>query len=291
MELRDRFLEAIDYIEDRLLEPVRLTEVAERVGLSSPYFSRLFRVLTGEPFGSYVRGRRMTIAAARLSDPEDSVELVELAWICQYDSQEAFTRAFRRTFGVPPGSYRKQPPRTRASWRSRIDAEALEHLQEVVSVEPEIREIASFVVVGIRERFGPESKHHIPELWDRFLPLIGNIPHVSTTGSYGVCLNSDTDEGSFDYIAGNAVECVDTLPEGLIAETIPRQTYAVFKHRMKTHSLHEELQPTTAWIWGTWLPASPYEYAPGPDFEAYPAGFEPAPGNSIEICIPIQPRT
>ena len=41
------------------------------------------------------------------------------------------------------------------------------------------------------------------------------------------------------------------MPEGLIAETIPRQTYAVFTHTMKTHSLHEELQPTIAWIWGT----------------------------------------
>ncbi len=289
--MRARFLEAIDYIEAHLLEPLRLSDAAECADLSPPYFSRLFRVLTGEPFGTYLRRRRLTVAAARLIDRERPVELIELAFDCQYDSQEAFTRAFKRAFGVPPGQYRQNPPRTRASWRSRIDAEALEHLQEVVSMKPEIREIASFVVVGIRERFGPESKHHIPELWDRFLPRVSTIPHVSTPGSYGVCLNSDAEDGSFDYIAGNAVERVDTLPEGLIAETIPRQTYAVFTHTMKTHSLHEELQPTVAWIWGTWLPASAYEFAVGPDFEAYPEGFQPTPGNSIDICIPIRPRT
>jgi AraC family transcriptional regulator len=290
MELRDRFLEGIDYIESRLFEPVRLSEVSDHLGLSPPYFSRLFRVLTGEPFGTYLRRRRLTVAAARLIDRDRRVEIVELALICQYDSQEAFTRAFKRAFGVPPGQYRKQPPRTRAAWRNRIDAEALAHLQEVISMEPEIREIDSFVVVGIRERFAAETKHHIPELWDRFLPLIEKIPHASMNGSYGVCLNSDTEEGSFDYIAGNAVERVDTLPEGLIAETIPRQTYAVFTHTLKTHSLHEELQPTVTWIWGTWLPASMYEYAPGPDFEAYPAGFAPAPGNAIDICVPIRRR-
>ncbi len=214
MELRDRFLEAIDYTERRLFEPVWLSEVAERAGFSPPYFSRLFRVLTGEPFGSYVRRRRLTVAAARLIDVDRPVGIVELALICQYDSQEAFTRAFKRAFGVPPGRYRKQPPRTRASWRSRIDAEALEHLQEV-----------------------------------------------------------------------------DTLPEALIAETIPRQIYAVFTHTINSHSLHQELQPTVAWIWGTWLPASAYEYAPGPDFEAYPEGFEPVPGNSIDICIPVRLRS
>ena len=265
--------------------------LAKRSGFSPPYFSRLFRALTGEPFGSYLRSRRLTLAAARLIDVDRPVELVELAWICQYDSQEAFTRAFKRMFGIPPGKYRKQSPRTRTSWRSRIDAEALAHLQEVVSVEPEIREIDSFVVVGVRERFGPESKHHIPELWDRFLMRLPDVPHASSNGSYGVCLNSDVDEGSFDYIAGNAVDRVDTLPEGLIAETIPRQTYAVFTHTIKTQSLHQELQTTVAWILGTWLPASSYDFAPGPDFEAYPEGFEPAPGNTIDICIPIRPRS
>ena len=80
--------------------------------------------------------RRLTVAASRLIDRDRRVEIIDLAMICQYDSQEAFTRAFKRAFGVPPGQYRKQPPRTRAAWRNRIDAEALAHLQEVISMEP-----------------------------------------------------------------------------------------------------------------------------------------------------------
>lgn len=158
-------------------------------------------------------------------------------------------------------------------------------------MEPEIREIDSFLVVGVRERFDPKSRHEIPDLWTRFLPLIPSIPHAGAQGTYGVCLNPDAKEGSFDYIAGIGVTRVDALPAGLIAETIPRQTYAVFTHTMKSHSLHPELQPTVAWIWGTWLPASGYEYVAGPDFEAYPPDFDMTPGSRIDICIPVRAQS
>ena len=57
MDVRTRFLAAIDHLEAHLLEPVRLPDVAERAGFSPPYFSRLFRALTGETFGAYLRRR------------------------------------------------------------------------------------------------------------------------------------------------------------------------------------------------------------------------------------------
>jgi AraC-like DNA-binding protein len=107
--IRQRFLRGVDYIEAHLLEPVALADVAGAAGLSLHYFSRLFRVLSGEPFGAYLRGRRLTVAAERLAGGgAGSPKLVELAFDCGYDSQEAFTRAFKRSFGVTPGAYRKR---------------------------------------------------------------------------------------------------------------------------------------------------------------------------------------
>src|SRR5262245_50817982 len=202
MEVRDRFLRGIDWVEKHLLEPVALGDVAAQAGLSPHYFSRLFRVLTGETFGSYVRRRRLTIAAQRLASEGPPPRLIDLAFDCQYDSQEAFTRAFKRTFGVTPGAFRERPPSARMDWRDRIDAQTLFHLKEVLSMEPEIREIAAFVVVGVRERFDQESKHHIPDLWQRFLPILPQVPHQVPGTTYGVCLNVDANDGSFDYVAG-----------------------------------------------------------------------------------------
>ena len=287
--VRARFLRGVDFIEEHLLEPVALADAAKQAGFSLHYFSRLFRVLTGEPFGAYLRQRRMTLAAERLAAEGPKLRLVELAFDCGYDSQEAFTRAFKSCFRLTPGAYRKRRPAKGMRGRRRIDAETLTHLSEVLEMEPEIREIDSFVVVGVREHFGEETKHGIPALWGRFLPLLPDIPH-KLPGTYGVCTNANTDDGSIDYVAGVAVERVDRLPPATIAETVPRQTYAIFTHRIRSRDLHTELQPTVRWIWGTWLPASPFEYVAGPDFERYPADFEPVPGKYLEICVPVRRR-
>ena len=287
-----RFLRAVDFIEEHLLESVALADAAKQAGFSLHYFSRLFRVLTGETFGSYLRARRLTVAAERLAAGSAKAgagapKLIELAFDCGYDSQEAFTRAFKRWFGVTPGAYRRKRPVATLRWRRRIDAETLTHLQEVLCMEAEICEIDSFVVVGVREHFDEETKSGIPALWDRFLPLLPDIPHKRPS-TYGVCTNASPEDGSLDYVAGVAVERVDRLPPGTIAETVPRQTYAVFKHQIHTLDLHKELQPTVRWIWSTWLPASQFEYVGGPDFERYPADFEPTPGKYLEIMVPVR---
>ncbi len=284
-----RFLRGVDFIEEHLCEPVALADAAKQAGFSLHYFSRLFRVLTGEPFGAYLRRRRMTLAAERLAAEGPELRLIELAFDCGYDSQEAFTRAFKHCFGVTPGAYRKRRPAGGMQGRRRIDAETLTHLQEVLEMEPEIQEIDSFVVAGVRERFDDETKNRIPELWTRFLAMLPDIPH-RRPGTFGLCTNVSRDDGSFDYVAGVAVERVDRLPEGIVAESVPRQTYAVFKHHVRSQNLHAELQPTLRWIFGTWLPAAPFEYAAGPDFERYPPDFEPKPGKYLEIAIPVRKR-
>jgi len=290
MDVRDRFLRAVDHIEAHLFEPVALADAAKCAELSPHHFSRLFRVLTGEPFGAYLRRRRLTFAAERLLERE-TPPLVQLSLDCGYDSQEAFTRAFKRAFGVTPGVFREQRPRARLAFRRRLDAETLEHLTEVLDMEPEIKTRDSFIVVGMRERYDDATKHEIPALWGRFVHRLDEIPHRSAELTYGVCLNGDPKTGSLDYIAGTGVDRVEKLPEGMVAEVIPRQTYAVFTHHLRSKNLQAELQPTLRWIWGTWLPASEYEPVPGPDFELYPPEFQPDTGKGhLEIWVPVRPR-
>jgi AraC family transcriptional regulator len=292
MDARSRLLRGIDFIEAHLADRVALGDAAAAAELSPYYFSRLFRALTGEPFAAYLRRRRLTVAAERLAGEGAEVpKLVELAFDSGYDSQEAFTRAFKRCFGLTPGAYRERPTAGSLRRRQRIDRSELDHLAEVVSREPVIRDVEPFIVAGVRERFDDESKHQIPSLWQRFLAVVGDIPNVVPGWGYGLCLNPNLLDGSFDYAAAVEVARVDRLPAGVVAETIPRQTYAVFTHHFRSTSHHEELQPTIRWIWGTWLPASSYESVPAPDFERYPPGFDPTVRDvSIEIFVPVRGR-
>ncbi len=292
MDVREHFLQSIDHLEAHLFERVALADVAARAELSPHYYSRLFRVLTGETFGGYVRRRRLSSAAERLVREEPPPRLIAVAFDCGYDSQEAFTRAFKDQFGMPPGAYRARPRTAPFFFRGRIGAELLTHLRAVLYMQPKIREIDAFTVVGVRQRFDHETKHGIPELWKRFLPLLPEIPHPRPDVTFGVCANGDPSDGSFDYIAGIAVDEVDRLPAGLVAETVPRQTYAVFTHHVRSTNLHEELQPTLRWIWGTWLREAPYEYLPTPDFERYPPEFDPEHDKGfLEICVPVRAKS
>lgn len=286
MEVEERFLSAVRDIEGRLFEPLALADVASRAGWSPTYFSRLFRVFTGEPFSSYVRRRRLTCAADRLRAEGASIRLVELALDCGYDSQEAFTRAFKRAFGATPGAFRRRPRVEGPRFRRPFGAASLAHLTEVLRTEPEIREIDAFVVAGLRRRFDSGTKSAIPRLWAKLGESVPRIAHRTRGRAYGVTTSHDVDAALFEYLAGVEVDGADRLPPEIVAQRVPRQTYAVFRHLRGSGSLHRALQPTLRWIWGTWLPASAFEWVPGPELERYTRDLEPA----IEVCIPVRPK-
>ena len=106
MEVRDRFLEAIDYIESRLLEPVRLSEAAESARLSPAYFSRLFRATFNTSPRRWILEERIRHAAQWMSDSELNVS--EVAYRLGYENPHLFSRQFKSVFGMSPKAYRRK---------------------------------------------------------------------------------------------------------------------------------------------------------------------------------------
>ncbi|QJC50185.1 helix-turn-helix transcriptional regulator [Paenibacillus albicereus] len=96
---------AIAYMEARLHEPLPLERIAAEAGFSAYHFHRLFREHTGRNVGEYLRMRRLALASRRLLEEERGI--LDLALSCGFESQEAFTRAFKRLYGLPPGRYRR----------------------------------------------------------------------------------------------------------------------------------------------------------------------------------------
>jgi AraC family transcriptional regulator len=97
---------AIDYIEANLTQEIDLSEVAAAAGYSLFHLSRLFRAMTGETPGGYIRKRRLSEAACQLLTSKRRI--LDIALDHQFGSQAAFTRAFRAAFGISPGAYRKR---------------------------------------------------------------------------------------------------------------------------------------------------------------------------------------
>lgn len=81
--------------------------LAAEVALSRSAFAARFRQLVGESPVRYVTRTRLTHAAALLRSTDAS--LAQVAARTGYGTQFSFGKAFKRTFGVPPGAYRGQP--------------------------------------------------------------------------------------------------------------------------------------------------------------------------------------
>jgi len=88
-------------------EALTLRFLSGRLGYSEFYATRKFKEISGMQFRDYLRHRKLAFALKEVRDSEKS--LLDIAFDYGFSSQEAFTRAFKGTYGVTPSEYRKKP--------------------------------------------------------------------------------------------------------------------------------------------------------------------------------------
>ncbi|OLF09239.1 AraC family transcriptional regulator [Actinophytocola xanthii] len=95
---------ALHAIHSETAHPWTVAGLAARSGLSRAPFARRFTALVGQPPLAYLTWWRMTTAARLLRDT--SAPLSRIAAQVGYSSEFAFSAAFKRSHGTPPGRYR-----------------------------------------------------------------------------------------------------------------------------------------------------------------------------------------
>lgn len=281
MAYRDRISRAIAYIEANLDRDIRACEVAAQAACSLFHFHRIFLAVTGNTLNTYIRRRQMTRAARALVDTDTGI--MDIALDSGFDSQEAFTRAFKRIFGLPPGKYRRRGRHCPSVYKNRFQFKT----KGDTDMTPEIKEKKGFTVVGIRY-FGTNADNDIPRAWDQFLERVHEIKHPESPGRYyGLCTAPEPEaeaDGAapFEYIAGVAVTDPDDIPSGMTARTVPDARYAVFIHK----GALDTLKATYAYIYGEWAPKNGVDMAAGTyDFEFYGDAFDPSGSDTSELHI------
>lgn len=284
----DIFASLVAWIEARLGEPLTLELIAEQAGLSAYHFSRLFTARMGRSVMAHVRGRRLVRGARRLC-AEPDLKLVDLAFDCGFESQEAFSRAFKRVFGVSPGRFRIGFAVTPIEGQFPMNAPATNTSAAAVTQMPGLVRLDAFSVAGPSRRFDHATKSEIPQLWSALvgaLPLKGQSPSWAT---YGVVWSVEQESGSFQYMAGVGVGPDCELPKGFTVKQIPAATYAVFRIALNGGALHPQVQRAMAAIWGELIPASGLRLVDSPDFELYDGQFAPdQPGAVIDFHVPVE---
>ncbi|MDU6435508.1 MAG: helix-turn-helix domain-containing protein [Pantoea sp.] len=84
------------WLESHLDQPLSLDNVALKAGYSKWHLQRMFKDVTGHAIGAYIRARRLSKAAVALR--LTSRPILDIALQYRFDSQQTFTRAFKKQF-------------------------------------------------------------------------------------------------------------------------------------------------------------------------------------------------
>ena len=95
---------AIQLVKQRFQENITLDIVAEELGVSSFYLSKLFHKHTGMNFTEYLTQKRIAQAKRMLENGEMNIK--EIAYATGFNSQSYFSKIFKKYVGIAPSDYK-----------------------------------------------------------------------------------------------------------------------------------------------------------------------------------------
>lgn len=278
----------IDYIEANLDFDLPLDQVAKEAGISQWHFQRIFKALTNETLKTYIRSRRLANSLEKLLLTQDRI--IDIALCAGFESQESFTRAFKKAFGLTPNEYRKLGDKSLFLRKVQFDAEYLKHINQNVSLVPEIYRQQKMQFVGLKTNFYSvdSEKNNIgeklPPLWDAFMSRIDEIENSVPGICYGIIRQTKTKTDQLEYYAAVEVTKIGTLPRKMVSVALPPSTYAKFTHKGEVKNIDR----TVNYIYSSWLLQSEKRHTYSADLEIYGADYYPGPHGKIHYAIPIE---
>ena len=276
---------AIDHIEANLDTPLDLDGVAAAVGLSRYHLHRLFQACYGEGLKAYIRKRRLTWAAGQLRRTD--ARILDLALDCGFESQAAFTRAFKAMYGTTPGRYRAMPENRYQSGLRPPSPPGLMQRQRALGKPPQlVRWTDPLRLQGQGIGVAFEDQAAVEALW---MSVLEADPPEPGDTLFGVTLAdhaaiADTPDRCLVYVAARAWEPGTVLPGDQIRVDIPAGLYAVFVHDGPLDTLLD----TVSYAWASWLPRSGCIKSGRPDFERFRADAIMGGPVRIELWVSVE---
>ncbi len=283
IQKKHRYLHQIlrvqDYVFAHLDKDFCLEELSEIAHLSPYHFHRIFKGVVGEPIGAYIRRIRLDRSALGLIYTQRGI--VGIALDAGFESHEAFTRAFKKQFGITPSLYRKD----RMCLSPLYEPEGSEGKLEMEVVIEQIGEVHLAYVKHV----GPYHASQVA--WDT---LLGDAAVAKTLGpetqAIGIAYDNPdvTDDDKIRYDACFSVprDFVATVPVG--TRTLAGGRYATVIHRGR----YEDLEGVYRYLFSDWMASYRGDRGVGcsPCVEFYLNDpRETAPEDLLtKICVPLQ---
>lgn len=91
------------YINQNYSRDIALRDVADHLGISESYLSRVFKKDTGDSFSNYILNVRMEAALELMKNT--NYKVYEIAGMVGYNNVEYFSRQFKKVTGKSPGAF------------------------------------------------------------------------------------------------------------------------------------------------------------------------------------------
>jgi AraC family transcriptional regulator len=274
------------WLADHLDDTLDLAKLADVAAMSPYHFHRIYRAMQGETAADTVRRLRLHRAAVELITGE--LPVTRIARRAGYGGQEAFTRAFKTAYGVPPARYRASfvPSPTPGRSGRTGPTRAEDAMDTTMTYQATIRETPVMRVAALAHR---GDYLNIGSTFERLAAMAaGQGLFGPGARSFGIYYD---DPASTPREALRADACI-TLPAGKLPEgelqlrEIRGGRFAVTLHV----GPYAELHFPYAWLYGTWLPQSGEETADAPIVEEYlnDARITPPSELRTEIWLPLR---
>ncbi|MBY8039842.1 AraC family transcriptional regulator [Vibrio fluvialis] len=258
--LHSRIRGVCDYIDRHLDDELSLEQLSALAHCSKYHFHRMFKAQIGVGTAKYLTLARLKRASYRLAF-EPGISVLNIALEAQFDSPEAFARAFARTFGQSPSGFRNQPEWQQ--WHSQFQFEI--PAKGVNLVDVNIIHFAETRIAYIEHCGAPEQVLDTAAQFIAWRRASGESP-VTTSATYGIPYSdpNETEPALFRFdIAGSVSQPVKDNDYGVKNGAIPAGRCAVLRH----HGSHDAISQSVYALYRDWLPQS------GEELRDYPCFF------------------
>lgn len=274
MDWMKQLNKVMDYIDAHLQDEISYDRIAEMACCSIYNFQRMFSYIAQISLSEYIRNRRLTLAAFDIV--KGSERIVTIALRYGYDSQDAFSRAFRNFHGVLPSTVRKESVMVKSCPKLsfQIIVKGAENMKYQIESWP------AFKVVGVSNRIKTDRSFElVPQIWDKawkdgtMQTFMNCYPDYRPAGFLGIAAGGEWGNSEeMDYILAvtNYVDMPDCTytpgPKEMTEFSYPAATWAIIN---ADGELPKAVQDVYRNFYSEWLPGSGYKLSDLPVFECY----------------------
>ena len=196
--------QAINFIEEHLLEELNYETVARQVHMSGYEFHRAFSFMADMTVNTYIRNRRLSLAGQEML--RSGAKVTDVAVKYGYDTPESFTKAFTRFHGVAP-SYAKNAGMQLTMFDPLVIKITMEGGKTMNYRMEEVKGLKLLALVRTfrNEVINEPGNHDIPDFWKecydrKLVEPVRNLRPEGKRDLYGLC--TPKGETSFEYGIG-----------------------------------------------------------------------------------------